>query len=496
MDTLWKHSIGRSADGRAHRNDGESNGSAGSAKGLAVAALLALTGCAVGPDYVAPSTPPASFDRADGDLLVERPFEAAWWQQFGDPVLDDLVERALVGDLDIRIAAARIDESRALLRSTRRAQWPSSQYQVLYDESKAQQPVFTNERIEVESYRTGLQTAWELDLFGRLRRGTEAAVAEAQAAEATLRDVQVLVAAEVAGTYLDLREAQKRLRVAEENLANQRETLRLTQIRRDLGRGSELDVASARAGLAATEAQIPPLMTAEHVAAHRLAVLLGARPGELDVDLGFRELPPHLTTLVIGAPEELLRRRPDVRAAERRLAAATARIGIETADLFPRVSLSGFLGFIAGDSSELGESSSRAWSATPVISWSAFDLSGVRAQVRSAEARTDIALAQYQQTVLRALEETENALVSYAQQRHRLAAVSEQADASRRAAELARIRYREGALDFLRLLDAERTVLEAEDAVVVAEAELNNSIVAIYKAVGGGWEAAPALVVF
>src|SRR5690606_9472606 len=168
-----------------------------------------------------------------------------------------------------------------------------------------------DERVEVETYRTGLQTAWELDVFGRLRRGTETAVAEAQAAEATLRDVQVLVAAEVASTYLDLREAQKRLRVAEENRDNQRETLRLTQVRYDLGRGNELDVASARSALAATEAQIPPLVTAEHVAAHRLAVLLGARPGGLDVEIGYRTMPPHLTTLEIGAPENLLRRRPD-----------------------------------------------------------------------------------------------------------------------------------------------------------------------------------------
>jgi len=477
----------------APRSNGEPHGTGIKANGLAFAALLSLAGCAVGPDYVAPTTPPATFAAAETDLLVTRPFEAAWWEQFGDPVLDDLIERALTADLDLRIAAARIDESRALLSRARREQWPSSRYEAAREETKAQQPMFTSERIEVESYRTGLQTAWEIDVFGRLRRSTEAAVADAQAAEATLRDVQVLVAAEVASTYLDLRAAQKRLRVAEENLANQRETLRLTEVRYSLGRGSELDVASARAALSATEAQIPALVTAERVAAHRLAVLLGLRPGDLDVELAYREMPPHLTTLAIGEAADLLRRRPDVRAAERRLAAATARIGVERADLFPRVSLSGFLGFISGDSSELGESSSRAWSATPVISWSAFDLSAARAQVRGAEARTAAALAEYEQTVLRALEETENAFVSYAQQRERLAAVIEQAEASRRAAELARIRYREGALDFLRLLDAERTVLEAEDAVAVAEAELNNAVVAIYKALGGGWEAAPTV---
>src|SRR5690606_36465931 len=303
--------------GTGSRFDGEQHGLQITAKGFALAALLALGGCAVGPDYVAPSTPPARFVGADADLLVRQPFEAAWWEQFDDPVLDGLVQRALAGDLDIRIAAARIEESRALLRRTRRDQWPSSRYEAAYDESKAQQPMFTSERIEVESYRTGRRAAWEPAVLGRLARGTEAAVAEAEAAEATLRDVQVLVAAEVVGTYLELRAAQKRLRVAEENLANQRETLRLTRVRHELGRGSELDVASAEAALAATQAQIPGLVTAEQVAAHRLAVLLGVRPGELDVELAYRELPPRVTTLAIGAPEDLLRRRPDVRAAER-----------------------------------------------------------------------------------------------------------------------------------------------------------------------------------
>jgi len=491
MNVKIENEVGTSS-ACAGRVDGERHGRP-LAKGLALAALAMLAGCAVGPDYVEPETPPASFRQTESALFDERPFEAEWWAQFGDPVLDDLVELALRANLDVRTALLRIDESRALLRSTRRRQWPSSQYEAAREASKSQQPVFTNERIEVESYRAGFQSAWEIDVFGRLRRDTEAAIADAQAAEATLRDVQVLVAAEVVGTYLDLREAQKRLSVAEANLETQRETLRLTQVRYELGRGSELDVASARAALAATEAEIPLLAAQEQIAAHRLAVLAGDRPGELDIDLAYREMPPHVTTLAIGSPEELLRRRPDVRAAERRLAAATARIGIAKADLFPRVSFDGFLGFIAGDSGALGESSSKAWSMTPVIRWAAFDLSSVRAEVRRAEVSAEIALVEYEATVLRALEETENAFVSYAQQRRRLEAVLERAEASRRAAELARIRYNEGALDFLRLLDAERTVLEAEDAAVVAASELNAALVAIYKALGGGWLAAPAL---
>ena len=455
---------------------------------FAVSVLLAA--CAVGPDYRPPETALPEFRNADPAILDKRPFEAAWWQQFGDTTLDALIERALAGDLDLKIAAARVDEARALLRAARRERWPGATVQAARSESNAQQPGFTDERVDVESYDAGIAALWELDLFGRVRRGAEAANADAAAAEADLRDAQVLVAAEVASTYLDLRGSQKRLNVARANLEYQRETLNLTRVRLDLGRGSELDVASAAARLSATDASIPPLVAAEAAAAHRLAVLLGLQPGALDAELAPREVPPQLTTLAVDSPESLLRRRPDIRAAERELAAATARIGVAKADLFPRLTLSGFIGFIAGDAGALGEAASRAWSLSPVLSWGGLE-PGVRARIVAAEARTAGALARYDRTVLRALEETETAFVGYAQNRLRLAAVVTESTASQRAAELARVQYREGALDFLRLLDAERTALQAEDAVAAAETDLNTSVVVIYKALGGGWEAAP-----
>jgi multidrug efflux system outer membrane protein len=454
-----------------------------------LAATLLLAGCAVGPDYRAPDTPAPEFRNADPSILDKQPYEAAWWRQFGDPTLDGLVERALTSDLDLKIAATRVDEARAILSAARRERWPGAGAEAARTESKGQQPGFSDERVDVESYDGGLAALWELDLFGRVRRGAQAAAADAAAAEADLRDAQVLVAAEVARSYLDLRGAQKRLRVARANLAFQRDTLNLTRVRLDLGRGSELDVASAAARLSATDASIPPLVAAEAAAAHRLAVLLGLRPGALDAELAPRELPPHLTTLAVDSPESLLRRRPDIRAAERELAAATARIGVAKAELFPRLTLSGFIGFIAGDADELGESSSRAWSFSPVLSWGGLD-PGVRARIVAAEARAAGALAVYDRTVLHALEETETAFVRYAQSRLRLAAVIDESTASQRAAELARVQYREGALDFLRLLDAERTALQAEDALAAAETDLNTSVVVIYKALGGGWEAA------
>ena len=455
----------------------------------ALALTLLVAACAAGPDYRPPAPPPLEFSEASAAEVEPEAFEAAWWEQFRDPTLDSLIERALGSDLDLQIAAARVAEARAIAAGARRERWPAVGLEVADDRRRMQQPGFTTERIDADSAQAGVAPFWELDLFGRVRRGAEAAVADAEAAEAELRDAQVLVAAEVARNYLELRGAQKRLSVAIANRDAQAQTLELTRVRLELGRGSELDVASAEARLAQTEAGIPPLVVAENVAAHRLAVLLGLPPGALDHELEPREIEPHLTTLSIDSPESLLRRRPDIRAAERALAAATARIGVAKADLFPRLTLSGFIGFIAGDADELGESTSRAWSITPVLSWAGFD-SGVRARLLAAEARADGALAAYERTVLRALEETDNALVAYAQSRRRLEAAIEQAAASRRAAELARIQYREGALDFLRLLDAERTVLEAEDQVASAETELNTAVVQIYRALGGGWEAA------
>jgi multidrug efflux system outer membrane protein len=455
---------------------------------VSVAALLAA--CAVGPDYTVPETEATPFVAAQAAAVSEQPFEAAWWEQFQDPVLDELVERALTDDLDLKVALARVEESRAYLGAARRDRWPGVSVEAARSKSNQQQPGFSDERVEIESYDAGFATLWELDLFGRVRRGVQAAGADADAAVADLHDAQVLIAAEVARTYVELRGAQKRLRVAQENLGYSRETLELTRVRLELGRGSELDVASAEARYAATEATIPPLVAAEQVAANRLAVLLGERPGALTAELGFREIAPHLTTIAVDSPAALLQRRPDIRAAERELAAATARIGVAKADLFPRLTLSGFLGFVAGDADSLGDSESRAWRVTPVLSWAGFDR-GTWARVAVADARADAALAGYELAVLRALEETENAFVTYGTHRARLESVVEQATASRTAAELARIQYREGALDFLRLLDSERTLLEAEDAVAAAESDLNASVVQIYKALGGGWEAAP-----
>jgi len=413
------------------------------------------------------------------------PAAGAWWSQFDDPVLDALETNALRANNDIRVAVARLDQSRAAFSDVALDRYPTATADALLDKRKAVIPGFTDDAKKVTTYRAGFDAFWELDLFGRVRSSIKAAKATAQSYEATLDDVQVIVAAEVARNYFELRGLQQQLAVAERSLTNQRETLHLTRVRRDAGIGEELDVASAGARVAAIEASLPPIRAAMAEREHRLAVLIGMRPGKLDLDLSPRPYPPLAKQLTLGDPDALLRHRPDVRAAELRLAAAASREGIARADLFPRITISGFLGFIAGRGSLFGQSDSRAWAVTPALSWSAFDIGSARARLRGSKAATREAAALYEQSVLRALEETENALTNYREQQERLVKLNDQARESARASSIARARYREGVADFLALLDAERTQLQAEDGVAQAESQVFTSVVAVYKAFGG-----------
>ena len=449
---------------------------------------LALSACAVGPDYHAPQTAPASLAASEAGAYDRTRFENAWWRQFDDPTLSRLVQQALEGNRELRVAFARFKAARALRDDAANDQLPVVTARAGADIGKAQQPGFTEQRVNVDRYDLGLDMAWELDLFGRIQRRIEASEANSEAAEAELYQLQVSLVAELVDAYGNLRGAQLRERIARDNLKNQQESRALTAQLRDAGVGSELDVLRSDARLAATESSLPQLQAEEARARHRIATLLGQRPEQLDADLSPQPLPVIAKALPIGDPAELLRRRPDVRVAERQLAAATANVGVATADLFPRVSVAGFLGFTAGRGSQLGAAAANAWSVAPTISWAAFDLGSVRARLRGAEADAEGALAQYEQQVLLALEESANAFSDYAKRQQRLLALVRQAEASRGAAAQAAIRYREGAADFLVLLDAERERLAAEDAQAQAEVELYRGIVAIYKALGGGWQ--------
>ena len=449
---------------------------------------LLLAGCAsVGPDYQRPHENPVTLQGIDPAREISSDVQVDWWKQFNDPALNALIDRAAKNSPDLAIAQAHLRESRALLGTARSQQLPDIDTAVSYTHSREQQPGFVDHRVTTTAYQAGFDASWELDLFGGVRRSVEAARAESEASEASLADARISLFAEVARYYFDLRGTQLRLDVARRDIDNQQQSLTLIRARNEVGTGSEQDVASANARLSAVQAQLPQLETQARSDEFHLAVLLGQRPGELDVDLSPQNFHPIDTALPIGAAGDVLARRPDIRIAERELAAANARIGVAKADWFPHISLGGFVGFLAGRSNDFGGTASRAWSLAPSISWDGFNVQRVRSGVKASEARADAARANYQRSVLRALEDVDNALVAYNLQRERVGHLLDQATQSRRAAELARIRYNEGATDFLEQLDAERTQLAAEDALAEAEAGIDLRAVALYKALGGGW---------
>ncbi|KRG69992.1 efflux transporter outer membrane subunit [Pseudoxanthomonas dokdonensis] len=467
---------------------------------LASTLAMALAACVtVGPDYRAAELAPAQLpsanatthDAAAAGLFSDGHPVSSWWAQFGDPVLDQLIQRSLEANPDLWIAAARIDEARAVFSERRLDLGPHVTAGA--QQTRSREPLPDGHAItEIDS--VGFDVGWELDLFGRIRRSKEAAFADLQANRNDLQAVQVSVAAEVARNYFELRGAQKQLDVARRTLDNLASTQRLTESRWQLGAGSQLDVQSSLARIKAIAASIPQLETNEALFRNRLSVLAGERPGALDALLQSQPTPAYAQPLPIGDTTAVLRQRPDVRAAERRLAAATARIGVATADLFPRVSLQGFIGFVSGDFSGLVNGDNKAWSVTPSVTWAAFDIGSVRARLRATEAQADGVAAEYEKTVLGALEDTENALFAYARMQVRLKRVMEQATAANRAAELAEVRYRNGASDFLTLLDAQRTALDADDALAQAEADVNVGVVTVYKALGGWGESESELV--
>ena len=454
---------------------------------------LALSACAVGPDYQAPATEAATItaatDGANGQKNFDRSrFEGIWWQQFEDPILNQLVSTSLQGNRELRVAFDRLRAARAFRDDVSNDAMPVITSRVSSDLAKGQIPGQTTDRVNSERYDLGLDMAWEVDLFGRIQRNLEAADAETQVAAADLYQLQVTMIAELVDAYGQLRGAQLREKIALANLQNQQESSKITVSLRDAGVGDQLDVVRADARLASVEASVPQLQEVQIRQRNRIATLLGQRPDKLTVDLSPASLPAIAKALPIGDPGQLLQRRPDIQSAERKLAAATARIGVAKADLFPRVSLSGFLGFTAGRGSQIGSSAANAWALGPSITWAAFDLGSVRARLRAADANADGALATYEQQVLLALEESENAFSDYGKRQQRLISLIRQSESSRAAADLAQIRYREGTVDFLVLLDAQRERLAAEDSQAQAEVDLYRGIVAIYKALGGGWQ--------
>ncbi|MEW6446348.1 MAG: efflux transporter outer membrane subunit [Pseudomonadota bacterium] len=448
---------------------------------------LLLGGCAsVGPNYITPE-PKAPSAWQTPSATLDRPERLArWWEQFDDPILTGLIHQALDRSPELHLAEARLRESRARSELAMAGLAPS--LDASGSASRAQTSAEAGSGSTRNTFSAGFDARWEADLFGGTQREIEAARASVENREASLADVRVTLAAEVARNFIELRAAQTRLRIARDNLASQGETLRLTEWRTQAGLSSALEVEQARASLEQTRAQIPALETSLAAAGYRLAVLLGENPGALHERLAPpAPIPVAPAPLALGIPAETLHQRPDVRAAERTLAAETARIGQAEAARYPALTLSGSIGL---DALTLdGLTGGRALSRSILASLTAPLLDGgrLRSQVDIQTAVRDQAAISLEQTVLGALEEVENALVSLARGREREAALDEAADAARKAAGLARQRYVGGIIDFQTVLTTERSVLTLEDSLASARAETVKALIQLYKALGGGW---------
>ena len=457
---------------------------------LALAASASALACAVGPDFVKPErdVPPA-FAGDESPALGPGDVEAAWWESFGDARLDELVHEAIAHNYDVRIALANLNEARGARLETKLALLPIVPATAGYQRVRLSELDAAGGERSIDVFDAGFDATWELDVWGRIRRSVEAADDDIGRETETLRDVVVTVAAEVGRAYVELRGLQEQLAVATRNADNQSETRDLTDALLEEGRGTELDTSQAKAQLDRTRAQIPLIETAIRASIHRLGVLTGQLPTALIPELEVRAPIPRCPgEIAIGDPAGLLRRRADVRAAEENLAGATARIGVQVADLFPRVLFVGSVGVDAATFSGLGSGGAGGYAFGPRLQWAAFDLGRVYARIRQADARADGALALYEKTVLLVLEETENALVDYGNslERERFLAQSEQA--SRDAAELSRLRYEDGVSDFLQVLDSERRLLEAQELLAQSQTDVSISLIAVYKALGGSWQ--------
>ena len=472
--------------------------------GLALAAALLAGACAVGPDYREPkpaldasfvNAPAAAVNPASADI-------AAFWRGFGDAELTALIERGLAANGDVRIAQARLQESRAILQGARAELLPS--IGVAADAGRTLTPEYllpgaSRSQRTTSFYDAGFTASWELDFFGRNRRASESAAAQLDASQAGVHAAQTIVAAEVARNYLELRGLQLRLAVARDSIVNQRESLRLTSARLDAGRGTQLDVARAQTQLSGTEAILPTLQMAIDRSSYRIATLVAEPLRDVAARLATPRLLPtlpvtDLSALPLGTPEQLLRRRPDLVQSERQLAAATADIGVATADLFPRINLVGLIGFATNQLSGFGQSTSQQYSLAAGLTWPLLDFGRVRSRISASEARALQALAGYEQTVATALEETEGALSQFSHSAEQTDKLATAASSAEQAARLSKLRFDAGAVDFLIVLDAERQSLIARDALVLAQVGQATALVSVYRALGGGWSEAPAAV--
>jgi multidrug efflux system outer membrane protein len=509
---------------------------------LMAAVAVCASGCMTGPDYRKPETPlPAEWSAEREGGAVDAPVAPVeWWTTLQDPVLDRLVAQGVEANLNLRAAEARVREARAARGIAASALWPTLNVSGAYARSQTVEPdipslgapvtlsgavgpggfspsinvrgdnvsvtrsgvgnnATTSVSItpggdagfdrQVDLFQAGFDAAWELDIFGRTRRAVEAAEADIEATEEFRRNVLVSLLSEVALNYIELRAAQNRLAITEENIAAQQRTVRITRARFEAGLTSELDPVQAQAQLTTTESQVPLLQAQIDTAIHRLGVLLGREPGALKEELRpTAPLPAAPDAVPVGLPSDLLRRRPDIRQAERQLAAATARIGVAVADLYPRFSLTGGISGQSGTLGDILNNRNLLWSIGPGVLWPFFQGGRIRANIEVQEARTEQAALAYEDAILRALEDVENSLVAFAREQEHREALREAVAANERAVRLAEARYISGLEDFLSVLQAQQQLYQSQDQLVQSESFVLTDLVSLYKALGGGWK--------
>jgi outer membrane protein, multidrug efflux system len=467
---------------------------------------LLMAGCrAVGPDYVAPTpSVPASFADVPGPpsgQTSEAPFvDDAWWKSFGDPSLDALIAQALKSAPDLAEAQARVREARALQGVAGAGRYPIADATGEYTRNLGSDNVPTGvppgglgPGIHSNLWQAGFDASWEIDIFGGIRRNIEAADANYQAVAEDRADVTLTLVAEVARDYMDLRGAQRRIEVARKDLAIEQDLLALTQSLLAAGLAPRQDLLRAEAQVRDIQAAIPEFQTDERAAAYRIAALVDRPFAEVAAELSVpRPIPQSASELPVGLPSELLKRRPDVRAAERRIAAASARIGVARADLYPHFSLTGAAGIESLRFSSFGNASSGYYQIGPGVTWRIFDAGRIRFEVQAESARTAAATAAYERSVLDAFRDVETALISYANTKVRRNELAAESTADAEATDIAKLLYERGVESFLPVLDAERSLYAADDALAQSERDSAIALVALYKSLGGGWPSARA----
>lgn len=462
-----------------------------------VLAIQIFTGCTTaGPDYVPPKKSVSKdwYTQLKGGLSTEEMDPqtlAAWWTTLNDSELSSLIDRAVSGNLDLKKALARVREARARRGMAKADLFPTLDATGSATWSRSNKDILTTEKGTGKTsalYAASFDAGWELDIFGGVRRSLEAAGADLQASQEDLCDVLVSLLAEVALNYVEARTYQSRIAVAEANLEAQGETHQLTLWRYQAGLSDELAVQQARYNLENTRSQIPTLRTGLEEAMNRIAVLLGEQPGKVHEELEKREsIPVTPLKVAVGVPADVLRRRPDIRRAERQLAAQTARIGVATADLYPKFTLSGSIGLEALSLSNPSSAGSWTLSGGPKVTWAIFKAGAIRQNIEVQSALQEQYLIAYEAAVLSALEEVENALVAYAKEQQRRQSLSEATEAAQKAAELAQHKYQAGLTDFSNVLDAERSLLSFQDQLAQSDGTVTSNLVRLYKALGGGW---------